>query len=197
MLQATISTRGVKISLTRMSLNSMADLIRSLSSSLMVPSFSTSSTITFNSASVMAGFSVLLPETIWLSRIFSCLKSQLRGMNSQVFHHNSLWVASKKDSGNSFARLFGEISPTTSMTMVVTVVAMETLLRSPMRVMHSRVAMDAVPILTMLLPTRIVESTSSKWSMSFKIPTASWFPLRARFLMRILLTVLRAVSEAE
>ena len=71
-------------------------------------------------------------------------------------------TVSKNGSEYSLARFLGEISPTTSMTTVVIAVAMDTPPSSPTSLIHNRVAIEAVPMLTILLPTRIVESTSSK-----------------------------------
>ena len=65
-----------------------------------------------------------------------------------------------KLSGDSFARLFGVISP--KMRTVIVMTAVETVAPpEPMSSTNQTVAMEESPILTMLFPTRMVESSVS------------------------------------
>ena len=64
-------------------------------------------------------------------------------------------------SGDSFAILFGEISPNISTTTVVTRVDTPAPASSPRSFTNKIVARDVHPIFTILFPTRIVESRLS------------------------------------
>ena len=66
-----------------------------------------------------------------------------------------------KASGDSLARLLGEISPKMSTTTVSTMVDTAGPLAWPMSLMNSRVDRVAATLLTMLLPMRMVESSLS------------------------------------
>ena len=65
-----------------------------------------------------------------------------------------------KLSGDSFARLLGVISPNIRTTIVITIV--ETVAPElPISLINHTVAMEERPIFTILLPTRMVESSLS------------------------------------
>jgi len=117
----TISTRGVMISRTLISLNSMADLISSLSCLLMAPSFSTSSTISSSSSSVRPR--AVLRFTTLLKAALATLKKKLRG-ESRSTKTLSKGAQNKANfSGKSLAALLGKISPKIITTTVVMIVA--------------------------------------------------------------------------
>ena len=151
--------------------------------------------MTFNSASVMAGVA-FLPAMWRLSCFLSWLKKKLTGVKSRVNRSRGRQDDSSTFSGNSLAKLLGEISPKIKITTVVTIVATVTPLE-PRSWMKTTVAMEAAAMLTILLPTRIVDRTESKSSNSFRHSLARSSPLRAMFLRRILLTLVRAVSADE
>ena len=123
---ATMSTRGVRISLTVLSSNSMADLIRSLSAVSISPSSSISSTMMRSSSSVRVGtssVSVLVPlattaenfSNIQVNGVKTLMRIFMIGaMNVAIF---SAWA---------FARLLGVISPTARMTTSMNAVAYTT-----------------------------------------------------------------------
>ena len=131
---------------------------------------------------------------------FSCflswLKKKLTGVKSRVNRSRGRQDDSSTFSGNSLAKLLGEISPKIKITTVVTMVDTVTPLE-PISWMKTTVAMEAAAMLTILLPTRIVDRTESKSSNSFRHSLARSSPLRAMFLRRILLTLVRAVSADE
>ena len=68
---------------------------------------------------------------------------------------------------------------------------------SPKKEVKSSVAMEEAAIFTMLLPTSTVESSLSKFSVSFNAREAFLLPSDAMFLRRILFTPEKAVSVAE
>ncbi len=64
----------------------------------------------------------------------------------------------------SLARVLGRISPKISTTTVMTMVAAAGPYALPSRAVATTVAIEALAILTTLLPTRIVERVRSKFS---------------------------------
>ena len=101
-----------------------------------------------------------------------------------------------KLSGISFAILFGEISPKISIRIVITIVETVTP-ELPNNLVNKTVAKDAVAILTILLPIKIVDITESYFSESSKASFAFLFPLLAILFSLILFNDEYAVSVAE
>ena len=79
------------------------------------------------------------------------------------------------DSLFSFASVFGRISPKISTRMVITVVAIAAP-EAPKTAVAITVAIDALAMLTTLLPTRMVESRRSKSSTTASARFAFLFP---------------------
>ena len=100
-------------------------------------------------------------------------------------------------SGDSFAKVFGEISPKISTTTVVTMVEREGPVSSPAQRINNTVATDADAILTMLLPMRMVDSNLSYWSESRSTKAARLSPFSARLLTRMRLREEKAVYVEE
>ena len=100
-------------------------------------------------------------------------------------------------SGDSFAMLFGETSPKIRTTIVVTIVETVAPESPPRSLIKSTVARELSPMLTMLLPTRIVESSLSKFSSSFNTSSARLSPFSAIFFMRMRFSEVKEVSVAE
>ena len=94
------------------------------------------------------------------------------------------------------ASVFGETSPKISMRNVSIPVATPapTL---PNSLMASDVVSDDAERFTMLLPIRMAESIFGEFSVTLSTFSAFLLPASARVLMRILFTVVRAVSEDE
>ena len=92
--------------------------------------------------------------------------------------------------------VFGDISPNTRITSVRTPVAIPTALLLQI-FMASVVDMEEAVRFTTLLPTRIALSILPWSSRTFVSVTALLSPASARFLIRILFTVVSAVSAEE
>ena len=157
---AITSTRGVKISLTSRSLNSIAAQIKSLSCASRSPSFWASSTMVSSSSWVMeSSFSTL---NIIESSFFHKLNRKLIGVKSVWIKPITPATAIANFSGVSFAMLFGEISPKIKITIVMTAVDRLTPASpKPKFCTNKTVANDEARILTTLLPTRIVDNSRS------------------------------------
>ena len=122
--------------------------------------------------------------------------SQFTGFSTLIRKRMTGVTAMAMVSGASLARLLGEISPKISTRTVIT--AVETLTPAlPIQLTNSMVPTDAKAMLTMLLPTRMVDSSSSYRSDRASVASARFFlgPLmlfsRARFREE------KAVSVAE
>ena len=117
---ATMSTRGVRISSTSRSLNSMAERMSSLSSWSRPPSFSAWSTMVISSSSVMPSSS--LWRKTRLSSRFHWAKRKFTGRSTSRKTRRKGAENMAKDSACSLARLLGEISPKIRITTVRTMV---------------------------------------------------------------------------
>ena len=100
-------------------------------------------------------------------------------------------------SGDSFAKVLGEISPKISTMTVVTIVESEGPVSSPTQRMNNTVATDAEAMFTILLPIRMVDSNLSYWSESRRTNAARLSPFSARLLTRMRLREENAVSVEE
>ncbi len=142
----------------------MTFLSMALSLLSMPPSCSASSTRVKSSSSVTprsgAGRTSLdRPFLSWVKRKFTGFSTTIstRMMGADIM---------AKLSAFSFAMLFGETSPKTSTTRVMTMVDTVGPLVSPRAFTNSRVEMVVEAMFTRLLPTRMVESSSSYLSES-------------------------------
>ena len=61
----------------------------------------------------------------------------------------------------------------------------------------NNVAIDAEVMFTMLLPTSTVDKSLSKFSVALSTAPARLLPFASMFISRILLTDVKAISEAE
>ena len=119
---ATMSTRGVRISSTSMSLNSMAARISSLSWCSRPPSLSASSTMVMSSSSVMP--SSLAGWKIFTASLLNRPKKRYRGVSTVRTTRMAGIARIQNFSGWSFAMVLGVISPKISTTTVRTMVEM-------------------------------------------------------------------------
>ena len=100
-------------------------------------------------------------------------------------------------SGASLAMLLGETSPKMSTTMVITAVAITAPLRRFSPTVKNRVDREDAVRLTMLLPTRMVDSRLSYLSTSSRALAARRLPASALLLSRMRFREVKAVSVAE
>ena len=100
-------------------------------------------------------------------------------------------------SGICFASVLGVISPKIKTIIVITAVETVGPDLSSIQPINKIVASDALKILTILLPIKIVDNIVSYFSSIFNTNLADLFPLSAKFLILILLNVENAVSAAE
>ena len=154
-----ISIRGVRISPASSS-SKLNALRRRLPSSLsMLPSSCASSTIVNSSSDVMPWLPDVLNRQD--SSFFHCPNSQLIGVRTI---RSPLIIGAENIanfSGDSFAMLFGEISPKINTTTVITSVEIPAPISSPRSFTNKIVAREEHPILTILLPIRIVDNRLS------------------------------------
>ena len=147
------------MSITSCSVNSNALCIKLLSSSSIPPSSVASSTIESNSSSVIPSASEDLK--INDNNFFHKPNRKLNGVSTltNIFKIGAENIANF--SGDSFAILFGEISPKISTTIVVTAVDTLGPASSPNILTKSTVAKDALAIFTILFPIKIVDNKLS------------------------------------
>ena len=102
-------------------------------------------------------------------------------------------------SGFSLANSLGVISPNISTVTVMTIV--ETVVASPasevISLLKNTVLSDALRMLTMLLPTSMVESSLSNFSLSFNTASARLLPSCDMLRSLILLIDVKAISAPE
>ena len=172
----------------------MALLIISNCCGLIPPSFSASSAIVNISSSVIPECFCIL-NTLFMTffhrqnKLFTGFKIMQKALSNGA-------ETMAKLSGISFAILFGEISPKISIRIVITIVDTVTP-ELPSNFVNKTVAKDAVAILTILLPIKIVDITESYFSESSKASFAFLFPLLAILFSLILFNDEYAVSVAE
>ena len=152
------STRGIKISSTSKSLNSIAERISSPPCLSKPPSLSTSSTMVISSSSVIPPDGC--KRNTFFRSFFHCLNIQLIGHKIIMKNFKIGAIAIEILSAFSLAILLGEISPNNSTKTVITIVAMVTPL-FPIKRVNNTVAKEEERILAILLPTRIVDNNSS------------------------------------
>ena len=102
-----------------------------------------------------------------------------------------------KLSGYSLARLLGETSPKMSTTMVITTVEITAPFCSRRPSVKNTVAREEADRLTMLLPTRMVDSRLLYWSTSLRARAALRLPASALLFRRMRFREVNAVSVAE
>ena len=117
---ATMSTRGVRISSTSMSPNSMAERISSLSCWSRPPSSSAWSTMVMSSSSVMPSSSFLWKMRV--SSFFHWVKRKFRGRSTVRKNFSRGRGEHGKGLGGLLSQALGEISPKIRMTTVSTTV---------------------------------------------------------------------------
>ena len=169
---AVMFTRGIRMSTTSRSSNSMTERISFVSSCFSVPPTCASSTIVMISSSVtMESFFSL---NIFASSHLYPEKMIFTGYSSTLKNIRTGYPAMANFSGYTFAIIFGVISPTISTAIVV--ITVDTVadvawfaIRNPNNMPES----VEVVMLTILFPTRIVESRLSYFSAR-----ASVFPAR-------------------
>ncbi len=175
--------------------NSIALRISTRSSSPIPPPACASSTMVSSSSSVIPGSSSDLKMCD--SSFFHCANTKLTGV--RIFTRTAMIGAenSANLSGDSFAMLFGEISPKIKTRTVVTIVETLAPFASPSIFTNRIVAKEEDKIFTILFPIRIVDNRLSYFSSSSSTSAARLFPLSAIFFMRIRFSDKNAVSVAE
>ena len=136
-----------------------------------------------SSPSVMVSSSLLWMK--WFSSFFHWLNSHVSGVNRVMSRFRKGDTAVAMVSGISLAMLLGLTSPKTSTTMVSTMVETVAPRSSPRALVKSTVAMEAAPMLTILLPMRMVESSLSYCSDMASTRAAALSPSSARLFKRI------------
>ena len=120
----------------------------------------------------------------------------MSGVRSTISTRRDGVTARATASAFCLARLLGEISPKISTTTVMTTVERVTP-ASPTNRTNSTVAMDAAAILTMLLPMRMVESSTSYCSDRRRAAAARLLPDCAWLFSRMRFKLENAVSDEE
>ena len=128
---------------------------------------------------------------------FHCANTKLSGV--RIFTSTEMIGAENRAnlSGDSFAILFGEISPKIRTSTVVTIVETLAPFASPSIFTNKIVASEDDKIFTILFPIRIVDKRLSYFSSNSSTRAARLFPLSAIFFMRIRFRDKKAVSVAE
>ena len=148
-----------------------------------------------SSSSVMPSLSLL--RMILDRPFFSMAKNQFTGVRITI----SVPIMGAENmancSGASLAMLLGETSPKMSTTMVITAVATTAPFCRCSPTVKNRVDREDAVRLTMLLPTRMVDSRLSYLSTSARARAARRSPASALLLRRMRLREVKAVSVAE
>ena len=105
-------------------------------------------------------------------------------------------IANEKESALIVAMVLGDTSPKIRITIVSTPVAIPEPI-SPKISIARIVAIEDAPMFTILLPIKIAESILPLSLVTFKTFAARLSPFSAKFFMRILFTVVSAVSDDE
>ena len=172
----------------------MAERIRRLSLVSRPPSSSAVETMVISSSSVIP-----VPSPAWNSFPMAfChrLNRAVRGRSNTNMTFREGVTPMATDSAWFLAKVFGEISPKVRMARVSTTVERTAPYSRKKRVKSTVPRVEAV-MLTMLLPTRMVESRRSKSSASARADAARRLPSSALFRRRILFREEKAVSVAE
>ena len=186
--------RGVRISMTVRSSNSIAARMSSPLCSSIEPPLWTSSTMVSSSSSVMAGS--CLGGKNRSSSFFHCVNKALSGVSSTVSTRREGVSARATVSAFCLARHLGEISPKISTTTVITTVDSVTP-ASLKKCTNTTVAIEAAAMFTILFPIRMVESRVSYCSDRRRAADARLFPACAWLFSRMRFRLENAVSDDE
>ena len=195
-MTATTSTRGVRISSTSTSSNSMALRISSPSRSVSSPSLSASDTMVISSPSVMASGSASLWKQ-WVTSLFHRPNRPVRGDSRGMKKRITGTEAVATFSGISRAMLRGPISPNSRMTTASATAETTVPRRAPRGRIKSRTPREAAARFAMVSPTRMVEKSLSRCCAMARTRAAPASPSSARLLSRISFREAKAVSTAE